>query len=87
MIAYINYDILVTIRPSTTLTKSRPGDEAKQDRCMSKFNALNIYYAHTLLLPVAIHTRHFLSENPTPSLKPPIKLLAGVSPNIHNTAP
>lgn len=29
---------------------------------------------------VAIHCLHFLSENPTPSLKPPMYQLAGVSP-------
>lgn len=36
---------------------------------------------------VTIHMRHFRKAKPTLSLKPPMKLLAGVSPIMHNTAP
>ena len=36
---------------------------------------------------VARHLLHFLKEKPTPSLHPPIKVEAGMSPTIHMTPP
>lgn len=45
-----------------------------------------ITFKHISLF-VARHLRHFRSEKPTPSLNPPIKFEAGMSPTTHITAP
>ena len=46
-----------------------------------------IYTFVLMSLLSAMHLRHFLNENPTPSLNPPTKLLPSVSPIKHKTAP
>ena len=50
-------------------------------------NRNNQSYILEIESPVAKQALHLRNENPTPSLKPPRKLLAGVSPQTQTTAP
>lgn len=49
-----------------------------------QMNHLTVF---AILSPVAKQVLHFRRAKPTPSLNPAKKLLAGVSPQIHATAP